>query len=95
MPNNIYTPEDHTSRYEANRFDRMNATVPAGGYGYELQSAQTWNPSAFTGSNPFPTFAGAGRMKATTRGRAALPSVSIVEDPFLFFLFFHAESAHR
>lgn len=76
MPNNIYAPDDHTLRYDGNRFDRMNATMQGGGYGYEMPSAQTWNPSAFGGGNNFPNFGASGRMKSTSRGRSALPTVS-------------------
>ena len=77
MPNNIYPPDDHTLRYDGNRFDRMNATMQGGGgYGYEMPSAQTWNPSAFGGGNNFPSFGATGRMKSTSRGRSALPTVS-------------------
>ena len=72
MPTPLYTPDDHNSRYD--RFDRMNAAMP-GGYGYELPGAQTWNPSAFGGGNNFPAFGATGRMKSTSRGRTALPTV--------------------
>ncbi|KAI4146370.1 MAG: hypothetical protein L6R39_003476 [Caloplaca ligustica] len=77
MPNNMYQPEDPTPRFDANRFDRMNPAMQGGGYGaYDMPSAQTWNPSAFSGANGFPTFGATGRMKPMPRGRSALPPVS-------------------
>lgn len=78
MPNNVYTPDDQSLRYETNRFDRMNGPpVQNGGYGYDLSQSQTWNPSAFSSNNNFSPFPVAtGRMKSQTRGgRSALPSV--------------------
>lgn len=77
MPNNVYTPDDQSMRYEPNRFDRMNGQVQTNGYGYEIPQAQTWNPNAFSTNNNFaPPFAAAtGRMKSQTRGRSALPTV--------------------
>ena len=79
MPNNVYTPDDQSLRYETNRFDRMNGPVQGNGYGYDLSQAQTWNPNAFStnSNNNFSPFAAAtGRMKSQTRaGRSALPSV--------------------
>lgn len=65
-------------RYEANRFDRMNATVQ-NGYSYEL-GAQTWNSNPFAVNNHFPTFAATGRMKTVSRGRAGLPAVRAAVD---------------
>ena len=75
MPNNVYTPDDQSLRYETNRFDRMNGAVQGGGYGYELPQAQTWNPNAFNTNNNFSPFAVPARMKSQTRGRSALPTV--------------------
>ncbi|KAL8924526.1 MAG: hypothetical protein Q9208_004001 [Pyrenodesmia sp. 3 TL-2023] len=74
MPNNMYPPpEDSTPRYDGNRFDRMNPSMQGAGYGYDMPSAQTWNPNAFGGANGFPTFGATGRMKPLPRGRSALP----------------------
>ena len=81
MPSNIYPPDDHASRYDTNRFDRMNTNMQGGGYGYEMPAAQTWNPAAFGGGNNFSTFGATGRMKSTSRGRPALPSVSETQSP--------------
>lgn len=82
VPNNVYTPDEQSLRYETNRFDRMNGPpVQNGGYGYEIPQSQTWNAGAFSGNNqnnfsPFP--AATGRMKSQTRGgRSALPTVSL------------------
>ena len=77
MPNNVYTPDDQSMRYETNRFDRMNGQVQTNGYNYELPQPQTWNTNAFSTNNNFaPPFAAAtGRMKSQTRGRSAIPTV--------------------
>jgi hypothetical protein len=76
MPNTLYGPEDH-SRYDTNRYDRMNPVLQGGGYGYELPQAQTWNPNAFGGGHGFNAFGATGRMKAASRGRSGLPAVSV------------------
>ncbi|KAL9601642.1 MAG: hypothetical protein Q9219_002362 [cf. Caloplaca sp. 3 TL-2023] len=73
MPNAMYQPEDPAPRYDGNRFDRINPTMQGGAYGYDMPSAQTWNPTAFGGANGFPTFGATGRMKPMPRGRSALP----------------------
>ncbi|KAI4271547.1 MAG: hypothetical protein L6R38_006839 [Xanthoria sp. 2 TBL-2021] len=73
MQNPIYQPEDTTPRYDGNRFDRINPTMQGAAYGYDMQSAQTWNPNAFAGPNGFPAFGATGRMRPTPRGRSALP----------------------
>ncbi|KAL8971983.1 MAG: hypothetical protein Q9197_002999 [Variospora fuerteventurae] len=73
MPSNIYQPEDSTPRYDGNRFDRINPSMQGGGYGYDVPSAQTWNPNAFAAANGFPAFGATGRMKPMPRGRSALP----------------------
>lgn len=83
MPSNIYPPDEHTSRYDTNRFDRMNTNMQGGGYGYEMPGAQTWNPGAFGGANNFPPFGATGRMKSSSRGRPALPSVSDILPSFV------------
>lgn len=76
MPNNMYQPEDSASRYDGNRFDRINPTMQGGAYGYDMPSAHTWNPTAFGAANGFPTFGATGRMKPMPRGRSTLPPVS-------------------
>ena len=83
MPSNIYPPDEHTSRYDTNRFDRMNTNMQGGGYGYEMPGAQTWNSGAFGGANNFPPFGATGRMKSSSRGRPALPSVSDILPSFV------------
>ena len=75
MPSALYTPDDHGPRYDTNRFDRMTAAMQGGGYGYDLSGSQSWNPGAFGGGNNFHTFGATGRMKSTSRGRSALPTV--------------------
>ena len=76
MSNALYNSDDHASRYETNRFDRLGASMQGAGYGYELPGAQTWNPNAFGTSNGFSPFGATGRMKPAARGRSALPTVS-------------------
>ncbi|KAL8690424.1 MAG: hypothetical protein Q9218_004124 [Villophora microphyllina] len=72
MPNNMYHPEDSTTRFDGGRMDRMNAAMQGGSYGtYDMTSAQTWNPGAFGAPNGLPAFGS--RMKAPPRGRSALP----------------------
>ena len=86
VPNNMYTPDDQSLRYDANRFDRMNGSMPpVGSYGYDPQQAQTWNPNAFSSNNNFPAYpaAATGRMKSQTRGRSTLPTVSANAFPSL------------
>ncbi|KAL8730111.1 MAG: hypothetical protein Q9166_004310 [cf. Caloplaca sp. 2 TL-2023] len=73
MPNAMYQPEEANPRYDGNRFDRMNPAMQGGAYGYDMPSAQTWNPNAFGGANGFQTFGATGRMKPGPRGRSALP----------------------
>ncbi|KAL8759708.1 MAG: hypothetical protein Q9199_000580 [Rusavskia elegans] len=73
MQNPIYQPEDTTPRYDGSRFDRINPTMQGAAYGYEMPSAQTWNPNAFAGPNGFSAFGATGRMRPTPRGRSALP----------------------
>ncbi|CAL8579623.1 Peptidyl-prolyl cis-trans isomerase pin4 [Xanthoria parietina] len=73
MQNPIYQPEDTTARFDGNRFDRINPTMQGAAYGYEIPSAQTWNPNAFAGPNGFPAFGATGRMRPAPRGRSALP----------------------
>ncbi|KAI4188949.1 MAG: hypothetical protein L6R41_001793 [Letrouitia leprolyta] len=73
MPTNIYQPEDSASRYDGNRFDRINPTMQGGAYGYDMPSAHTWNPTAFGAANGFPNYGANTRMKTMPRGRSALP----------------------
>jgi hypothetical protein len=51
MPSGLYTADDHAARYESNRFDRINATMQASNYGYDMPGPQTWNASGFGGAN--------------------------------------------
>lgn len=76
-PNSIYTPDDQSTRFETNRFDRMNGPVQGSGYSYEMPQAQTWNANAFSGNNNFQSFAPTPRMKSSSRGRAPLPTVCL------------------
>ncbi|KAI4270613.1 MAG: hypothetical protein LQ337_006570 [Flavoplaca oasis] len=74
MQNPIYQPEDSTPRYDGNRYDRINPAMQGATYGYEIPSAQTWNPNGFAGPNGFPAFGATGRMRPAPRGRSALPT---------------------
>ncbi|KAL8669891.1 MAG: hypothetical protein Q9168_005538 [Polycauliona sp. 1 TL-2023] len=73
MQTPIYQREDPNPRYDGNRFDRINPTMQGAAYGYEMPSAQTWNPNAFAAPNGFPAFGATGRMRSAPRGRSALP----------------------
>ncbi|KAI9836009.1 MAG: hypothetical protein M1838_005143 [Thelocarpon superellum] len=76
MPGGMFTPDDHVSRYDTNRFDRMNAPFP-GNYGYDMSGAQTWNPSGFGGppnNNSAGGMGATGRVKPSSRQRSALPA---------------------
>jgi len=77
MPSGLYTADDHAARYESNRFDRINATMQASNYGYDMPGPQTWNASGFGGANTLGAMGATGRMKASARGRSALPSVCL------------------
>ena len=72
----FYPTDDQSARFEVPRFnDRMTAATMHGNYGgYDL-GAQSWNHNAF-GHNAMNTLGGTNRMKSSSRGRSALPSVS-------------------
>ena len=76
MPSTLYAPEDPSSRYDTNRFDRMAPSMQGNGYGYDFSASQSWNPGAFAGNN-FNAFGATGRMKSTSRARSALPTVCL------------------
>jgi hypothetical protein len=75
---NLYTPDEHARSYEQPRnYDRLNATVHGGGYGYDMGAPAGWNTNAFS-QNGLGSLGGAAaaRMKSQQRGgRSALPSV--------------------
>jgi hypothetical protein len=74
----------HARSYEQPRgFDRQNATVHGGGYGYDMGAPAGWNTNAFS-QNGMGSLGGAAaaRMKSQQRGgRSALPTVSSPEAP--------------
>jgi hypothetical protein len=85
--NNLYAPDEHARSYEPPRnYDRLNATVHGGGYGYDMGSPAGWNTNAFA-QNGLGSLGGAttARIKSQQRGggggggggRSALPTVSI------------------
>lgn len=74
----LYTAEDHAARYETNRFDRLNGGLHGNYNAYEMSTAQTWNPASFGVSSGMTALGATGRMKPSSRPRAALPSVSRV-----------------
>lgn len=80
MPSGLYTADDHATGYESNRYDRINATMQANNYGYDMPSTQTWNAGGFGGANTLGAMGATSRMKPSGRGRSALPSVRL--DPF-------------
>ncbi len=77
MPSGLYTADDHAAGYEPNRYDRINATMQASNYGYDMPSTHTWNAGGFGGANTLGAMGATGRMKASARGRSALPSVRL------------------
>lgn len=73
----LYTPEDHSRTYDQPRnYERLNNTIHAGGYGYDMGAPAGWNTSAFSGNGlgSLGGAAAAARMKSQQRGRSALPS---------------------
>jgi hypothetical protein len=78
---NLYNPDDHARTYDQprNNYDRLNATVHGGGYGYDMGAPAGWNTNAFS-QNSMGSLGGAAaaRMKSQQRGggRSALPTVS-------------------
>lgn len=75
----MYTPDEGIRSYEQPRnYDRLNATIHAGGYGYDMGASSGWNTNAFS-QNGLASLGGAAaaRMKSQQRGggRSALPSV--------------------
>lgn len=67
----LYTAEDHAARYDTARFEsRLVSNYP-----YEASGAHTWNPSNFNAATMVGIGSATGRIKATSRQRAALPSV--------------------
>jgi hypothetical protein len=75
---NMYTPDENIRSFEQPRnFERLNATIHAGGYGYDVGASSGWNTTAFS-QNGLATLGGAAaRMKSQQRGggRSALPAV--------------------
>ena len=77
----MFAPQDQTIRYGEGRFDRMNGPMSGGGYGYDMNHAQSWNPNAFGSNNQFaPAYAATSRMKPQMRGRSTLPNVCLVDE---------------
>ncbi|KAH3907006.1 hypothetical protein HBI56_113900 [Parastagonospora nodorum] len=82
-----YGQEDHARSYEQPRnYDRLNATVHGGGYGYDMGAPAGWNANAFA-QNGMGSLGGAAaaRMKSQQRGggggRSALPSGWMDQSP--------------
>jgi hypothetical protein len=86
MPTGLYPNEDHLGRFEPNRIDRLNPTMPSGTYGYEMPGSHTWNPNGFGGAHTIGGMGGTGRMKPPVRGRAGLPTVSRRMANALYFI---------
>ncbi|KAF2790828.1 hypothetical protein K505DRAFT_75317 [Melanomma pulvis-pyrius CBS 109.77] len=81
-PGGLYTAEDHARGYEPPRnYDRLNATIHSA-YGYEMGAPAAWNTNAFSQNNALSTLGGTpGRMKQSGRGRSALPSGWLDQQP--------------
>ena len=78
---NMYAQDDHQRAYEQPRsYERLNQTIHAGSYGYDMASAAAWNTNAFAQNTGLGSLGGAAaaRIKSQQRqgGRSALPSVS-------------------
>ena len=81
MPNPLFMTEDQGQRYPPSRFDNLSSNLPSGGYGYDMNATQTWNPNAFSNSQTFNAFGANARMKPNIRsGRSALPNVCRHDD---------------
>lgn len=80
---NMYQQDDHQRSYDQPRnYERLNQTMHAGGYGYDMGTPQGWNNSAFSQNGGLGSLGGAAaaRIKSQQRGgagRSALPSVSM------------------
>ena len=80
---NMYQQDDHQRSYDQPRnYERLNQTMHAGGYGYDMSAPQGWNNSAFSQNGGLGSLGGAAaaRIKSQQRGgagRSALPSVSM------------------
>ena len=76
----MYPQDEHARSYEQQQprnYERLNQTMHAGGYGYDMGAPAGWNANAFT-QNGLGSLGGAAaaRMKSQQRGgRSALPSV--------------------
>lgn len=81
QPNAMYAQDDHQQRYDQPRnYERLNQTMHAGAYGYDMGAPQGWNTNAFSQNQGLGSLGGAqqARIKSQQRGggRSALPSVS-------------------
>jgi hypothetical protein len=82
---NMYAQDDHQRTYDQPRtYERLNQTMHAGGYGYDMGAPQGWNTNAFSqngGGLGSLGGAQAARIKSQQRGggRSALPSVREVK----------------
>lgn len=84
---NMYQQDDHQRAYDQPRnYERLNQTMHAGGYGYDMGQQAGWNTNAFSQSQGLGSLGGAAaaRIKSQQRGgggRSALPSVRDSEMP--------------
>jgi hypothetical protein len=78
---NMYPQDDQQRGYEQPRnYERLNQTMHAGGYGYDMGASAGWNTNAFAQNGSLGSLGGAAtaRMKSQQQrggGRSALPSV--------------------
>lgn len=79
MPSGIYSTgaDDHMTRYDTGRMDRLNPTMHGSTYGYDMPGAQTWNANGFGGAHTLGGMGGTGRMKVPGRGRTGIPTVGL------------------
>jgi len=73
--NGPFRSEEQGPRYEPQRFDRLNPSMQNNGYGFDMNTAQTWNAGPFS-SHSYNAFAQTSRNRPQARGRGGLPPVS-------------------
>ncbi|KAI4704906.1 hypothetical protein J4E89_009491 [Alternaria sp. Ai002NY15] len=86
QPNAMYAQDDHQQRYDQPRnYERLNQTMHAGAYGYDMGAPQGWNTNAFSQNQGLGSLGGAqqARIKSQQRGggRSALPSGWMDQQP--------------
>lgn len=78
--NGLYTAEDHAAHNYLPRYngDRLNATLHSNYGGYDLGGSQAWNTFNANHNNTLTAIGATTRMKSSSRGRSALPTVRLI-----------------